>query len=101
MSLNTDTTLDNVKIEISTLERNLRNHTEEDQFAEIKKAITTNQETRKRTIQQTKNINHRTPHVQSQETSFESPVNQHLENNTNMTPLTVTQISCEKEVTPT
>ena len=44
MSLNTDTTLNNVKIEITCLERNLPNHTEEDQFAEIKQAITTNQE---------------------------------------------------------
>ena len=90
-----DTILNNIKLEITTLERNLRSHTEEDQFVEIKKAITINQETRKRTIQQTKNkkiytlkYNHRKPHVQSQQTSFESHANQHLENNTNATPLT-------------
>ena len=48
------TTLNNVKTEITTVE-SLRNHIEENQFAEIQNAITTIQDSRKRTMQQIKN----------------------------------------------
>ena len=83
-----DTTLNTVKTEITTVESSLRNHIEENQFAEIKKAITTNQDSRKRTMQQIKNkkfyalkYNHKATYVQSQQTASESPVNPDLNNN--------------------
>jgi hypothetical protein len=82
-----NTTLTSVNTEITTLEGNLRNQTEETQFAEIKKAITANHEMRKRTLQQTKNkkfyalkYNHRTPYAQTQQTAVETPINQNLSN---------------------
>ena len=75
-----DTTLNNVMTEIRN--DNI-NNIEENQFAEIKKAITTNQDS------QIKNkkfyalkYNHKATHVQSQQTASESPVNPDLNNNT-------------------
>ena len=77
-----DKTITKVSTEISNFDNKLREHTLQHQYTEITQAVSTNQDNRKRTLQQIKNkkfyalkYNHRTTQMHTQHFTVENTPN--------------------------